>query len=1290
MNPKIRTLFFSVILSFFCLPLIAGTSTTARGYTPNLGQVRNQNNEINKSVLFQYSGNFLNIQLKKNAFSYEMYKRISAQTSHHPDSTKPSIELLSERVDIQFLNTNPDVRLIPKNQSSDYINFYNTGGQPVLNVFSYESVVYSNLYPGIDLEFILDQDGQAKFNFIIHPDGNPSDIKWTYGSERPAQLINNEILFSLETGELHENIPLSFLKEKPAHIIGVRYQNENGIYSFDVEVYESSKTLIIDPRPWVTYLGGIGEEFAYGVGHDKNEDILTAGETWSTYNIATSGTYLNKLVAGWDAFVVKYSASGGRIWGTYYGGESNEECLGFAVDSNGNACISGQTLSQFGIATNNSYQSYFYGGISDSYIAKFDSNGQLSWATYYGGNGQDKSYFLCLDDSLNIYVTGMTESTTNISTTGAFQPNFTYRTDGFIVKFNPAGSIQWATYIGGKGNETSRGITHNKGDSAIYVTGFTDSYENISTSGTHQYTKRPGSDGYIMKFDKGGQRIWGTYHGGNNTDYLYAICADLAGNIFVTGMTNSDLYFYTPGCYQSSKNSFNEMAISKFTSNGAICWATYYGGDGTEYGRNITVNLDGDLIITGYTTSSTNFCSQYAYRNTQQSSTDAFLLCFDTSDDRNWCTYVGGPGTEHGYGLSIGNSGQIYLSGFTTSNNSIVTPGAFQPSLLGGHDAFVSYYTYDGYPDRIDSNILFSRSSPCTDIGDSLYGFLPFSNWKDYHYQWISSFSDSAGTYMPVSLADTFPSIQLDTIKMPLYYRRIVYSGPMRDTSNAQVVYPSPKARIFTFSDTLCEGSEGEFRDSSNFYNLSLLKTNWRFDSSDYFNSHTLLPGSLVAGNHTLFMKVESPQGCLDSTQISLFVPTKPKALIQTPKYTLCEFESFTINNNSVVVDDSILTNYWNFGDGTVDSTQYHATHIYQNPGYYYPELIFKTKYNCSDTSKLFLIVNPTPDAKWTISNDSFCFGVPLLVQDSSSISDASFLNSYWHFGDNTIDSGKHLIKDYKMSGSYTLRHFVVSNNGCVDSLKKTIVVHPLPNRDSITGPLLRERPSTLTAYYVPQQLNTLYNWQLSNGNLSSGQNTDSIQVVWLSNGPADIRLKMTNQWGCIDSVYKYIQVSDTPFIISFYPTEGKSGDSISIFGFNFYSTFDLNFGGTKAASFSVISDNEIVAILDQGSSGIVKLQNLQGVAQKTGFNYLGTNGIELPEYNLKIYPNPVRDKLIIESEKWQENQPYKVFNAQGLLILQGQMNGISYQIDFSELASGLYTLMLGNESGKVVKIIKE
>ncbi|MFO0436754.1 MAG: T9SS type A sorting domain-containing protein, partial [Sphingobacteriaceae bacterium] len=242
------------------------------------------------------------------------------------------------------------------------------------------------------------------------------------------------------------------------------------------------------------------------------------------------------------------------------------------TDVSGNVYMTGETGSNTNIATVGAHQTAFGGGSNDAFLVKFNSAGVRQWGTYYGGTGDDYGISCISDASGNVYVSGITNSNTNIANVGSHQATFGGGTlDAYLVKFNSAGVRQWGTYYGGSGNDFGWiCITDASGN--VYMAGGTNSNTNIATAGTHQTTFGGGSnDAFLVKFNSAGVRQWGTYYGGTGVDFGYSCSNDATGNVYMSGDTDSNTNIATAGAHQTTFGGATEDAfLVKFSQCVAI------------------------------------------------------------------------------------------------------------------------------------------------------------------------------------------------------------------------------------------------------------------------------------------------------------------------------------------------------------------------------------------------------------------------------------------------------------------------------------------------------------------------------------------------------------------------------------------------------------------------------------------------------------------------------------------------------------------------------------------------
>lgn len=323
-------------------------------------------------------------------------------------------------------------------------------------------------------------------------------------------------------------------------------------------------------RIWGTYYGGSTHDVCPSVSIDNDNSIIVGGITDSPNNIATTGSHQQTTGGSYDTFLAKFTSTGVRLWGSYYGGSSYDWGGWIVVDSNNNIVLEGCTQGSIGvISTPGSHQQNYGGGSFDHFIVKFNSAGIRQWGTYYGGTGGDyDGYGLTIDQLNNIYFTGNTDSPNAIATAGSHQSSFGGNRDGYLVKFDSAGVRQWGTYYGGTGVEvigTTGGVTQPV-ISAIYLYGTTNSTNNIASSNAYQLSLAGENDTFIAKFDANGLRLWGTYYGGSGNDVASQLTFTSAGTINVAGSTTSTNVIGVGGFQSTYGGGTGDGFIAKFSN----------------------------------------------------------------------------------------------------------------------------------------------------------------------------------------------------------------------------------------------------------------------------------------------------------------------------------------------------------------------------------------------------------------------------------------------------------------------------------------------------------------------------------------------------------------------------------------------------------------------------------------------------------------------------------------------------------------------------------------------------
>lgn len=260
-------------------------------------------------------------------------------------------------------------------------------------------------------------------------------------------------------------------------------------------------------RIYGTYYGGVGDDNASSCTIDVSGNVYIAGVTTTSVGtgIAIPSAHQNFNGGGQDGFLVKFNTTGVRQWGTYYGGSASDWVNACTTDASSNVYISGftQTPSSTIIATAGAHQTVYNGG-NDAILIKFNTNGVRLWGTYYGANGNERSWGCAVDTSGNICMSGFTSpyAGTVIATAGSWQSTSGGFIDGYLAIFDSMGVRQWSTYYGGNVDDYGYGCAADKKGN-IYFCGLAGS--NVPTTcfanpSSHQPTFGGYFDGFLVRF----------------------------------------------------------------------------------------------------------------------------------------------------------------------------------------------------------------------------------------------------------------------------------------------------------------------------------------------------------------------------------------------------------------------------------------------------------------------------------------------------------------------------------------------------------------------------------------------------------------------------------------------------------------------------------------------------------------------------------------------------------------------------------------------------------------------
>jgi|GEM_PF-1555677 len=501
-------------------------------------------------------------------------------------------------------------------------------------ITNYSSIRYVKLYAGIDLLFHAKAD-QLEYDFEVQPGGDAEQIRLRWSGEGQLRLkANGELVWHTAAGDTVQKAPVAYQMVEGARVgVGVRYELHGRDVRFRLGSYDRRRMLVIDPvLTYSTYLGGNSTELVYGMTVDAAGNMYIAGTTISP-NFPLSATPLQKDYKGrTDSFITKLSAQGTLVYSTLLGGADSDIVRAITVDPQGSIYFAGSSASaDFPMV--NARQPLLKGGApsgTDAIFGKLNPTGAaLVFSSFWGGSYDDSAEAITLDAGGNFYLAGYSFSDNFPVGQGGFQTSNRGFFNGFVTKFSP---------------------------------------DSVTTA-------------------------YSTYLGGRGSDFLLSIAVDSTGAAYVTGYSSSPDFPTLSGFQSSNRGGAGtpvDVVVAKLNPTGTgLVYSTFYGGGGSELGRSIAIDKDGNAWVTGETSSSNLQLTDGAVQRELSGPQDAFLIKVGAKGDALlYGTYWGGTREDAGTKLALGPDGTIYVAGRAASTN-LRTVDALQATSAGAADVFL-------------------------------------------------------------------------------------------------------------------------------------------------------------------------------------------------------------------------------------------------------------------------------------------------------------------------------------------------------------------------------------------------------------------------------------------------------------------------------------------------------------------------------------------------------------------------------------------------------------------------
>ena len=636
MKAPILFLFICFAHFFFAQQKDASSSSpkvhNAYSFIENKGQ-------WDKDVLFKSSFKGGNLWIQRNKFLFHL-KDFQRLRKNHVNLGNPDLTAEDKQhvVHLNFKNSTEIKSVSKKNPSSAYYNFFlgNDSSKWASNVQSYTEATLHDLYPGIDLH-LIQEDEQLKYEFIVSPYSNSSEIQ--------LDIAGASGIYIDRIGKLHIETPLGeIIEDKPfvyqeiggkKKVISCAFKLHNEIVTFDVGAYDKTKPLIIDPvLIFATYSGSVTDNFGmtatYGYDGTAYSGGTIFGNSYPTpdkgvFNIKTNFTVVTGGAPS-DVFISKYTEDGSKmLWTTFLGGinsnQGAETIHSLICDAQNNIYAFGATSSYDFPTTSGCLQSIHGGGSKfnavyngalfgnngvDIWTAKISSNGHnLLGATYIGGSGNDginanitglaADYYgvqyydsltsnygdqfrgeIMLDKNNNIVIASSTRSS-NFPVKNAPQATLNGQQDGVVFKLkNDFSQMLFSTYLGGKDNDALYSVKLDSSNNIVFCGGTSSS--DISTT-TSAYQKNFGGgkcDGILGKLSPDGSKInYLTYLGLANFDQTFIVETNNQNHVFVIGHTLGGNFPIINASYSNTNSS--QFIVEMDSTLSKILHSTVYG-----------------------------------------------------------------------------------------------------------------------------------------------------------------------------------------------------------------------------------------------------------------------------------------------------------------------------------------------------------------------------------------------------------------------------------------------------------------------------------------------------------------------------------------------------------------------------------------------------------------------------------------------------------------------------------------------------------------------------------------
>ena len=1147
---QFRSIFWLIgfVLSVFCV-----RAQTTIEFVENKGQ-------WDPSVLFKGDVNAGAFFLQKNGFTVLQHHKddltaLHDRTHNHgaddhdagvsrreayprPGKGDPETFVLrSHAYNVRFEGASENSFIEKEKPLSSYVN-YILGDDPSKwgsDCKIYQAVTYKNVYPNIDIRYYA-QDNTLKYDFIVHPGGDVSNIVMKYDGADRISVKNKELIIQTSVGDVKELAPFSYQPGlSGTEEVDCRFVVEGkNTVRLKVKNYDRSRTLVIDPTLiFSTFTGSASDQWGFTATYGSDGSLYSGGIAFGSGFPVSVGAFQTEYGGGssvFDISIMKFNATGtNRVYATYIGGSGADQPHSLMEDRQGNLVILGRTNSVFYPLQPSDNRSGSNGGW-DIVVTKLNSTGTgLVGSMRIGGKGEDgvnisaardrdrlKLFYgddtrseVILDAADNIYFVSNTMSNDDanegfLTTVGGGAAG---GQDGVLVKLNPdATSVIFSTRFGGSKNDGAYVLALHPLNNDIYVAGATESsdFRGVPASGVvyPSYRGDP-MDGFISIFDPAGTLKRTTYIGAADKviDAIYGLKFDESGYPYITGVTTGS-WPVTAGVYSNAN------------------------------GKQFIVKLEPDL-------------SAYVYSTVFGTNSPVYNISpVAFSVDKCENVYVAGwggrliPNAPDPFGTA--GTGGLPLKGCNVITGGCVTDGSdfyffvleknAQDILFG---AYYGYYSpnrtgladhVDGGTSRFDANGIIYQSI-CAACGIGPFPSHPFPTTPGV---WRSKSGNPNGCNLAAV------KIQMDFTGVNNGIRPTVDGIPYRTYGCAPLTVD--------FLDTLQKGKQyiWDFGDGTS-------------ETTTTAGISHLYPN--LGTYNVRLITVDSSRCIMADTAYTTISVRQDRAPVDMniEKLLPCTDLKYQFHNLSTAPAGKPFTDtsfQWDFGDGTpplvTGSTA--PTHSYSAPGTYIVTLTLRDTSYCNGPETITDTLRVAVNVKAQFETDpTGCAPHTAFFRNTTEAGRTFF----WDFGDGTTSTDFAPTHEYPQAGTYTIRMIARDPGTCnlVDSTRFTITVSNRPTAGFTYSPVTPQE-NTPTTFTNTSMGAVTYSWHFGDGDTSN-----LVNPVHQYNRTADFNVCLLafNEYGCVDTACAPVSALVSPLIAvpsAFTPNGDGVNDLVYVRGY--------------------------------------------------------------------------------------------------------------------------------------------